>query len=474
MGVFYLLKICQEVVMAKQTIQTINNLIQKHNIEVIDLKCIDLVGRLHHISLPVNSNIMKKLVSEGVGFDGSSYGFRKVENSDMIMIPDLDTAVIDPFRDAPTLSFYTHILLTDDKRSNFTQDGRFLAKQAEKLLKKFTGADKSWWGPEFEFYIFSDVEYDTRTSSSYYNVEHAEEFYKRAYHAANPFDIYDDFRDEACKYFKHFGIDVKYHHHEVGERGQQEIETYFHDLINTGDHIITAKYILFNLARMNDLFITFMPKPMYQQAGNGMHLHMYLTKAAKNAFYKKGEYGNVNELGRYFIGGMLKHGPALSAFTNPSTNSYKRLVPGYEAPVAMTYGQGNRASAIRIPKYVSNPNETRFEYRPPDATANPYLCLTAMLLAGIDGVVNKIDPIKEGYGPFDKNIQDDTDTDNIQFLPRNLTEAIDALEKDNDFLFLGNMFTAELLSQWVNIKKEEIKAIGTMPHPFEYKMYFTL
>ncbi len=459
--------------MSKQSIQSINNIIKKNKIEVIDLKCIDLSGRLHHISLPVHDNIMNKLISEGVGFDGSSFGFRKVENSDMILIPDMETAVIDLFRDAPTLSFYSNIMLTDTKRSRFTQDGRYLAMQAEQLLKKITGADKSWWGPEFEFYIFSNVDYDTRTATSYYRVEHAEEFYKRAYHAANPFDIYDDFRDEASKLLQKFGIKIKYHHHETGERGQQEIETYFNDLLTTGDNIITAKYVLFNFARQKNLFITFMPKPMYHQPGNGLHLHLFLTKKGKNAFYKKGEYGNMNELGRFFMGGMLKHGPALSAFTNPSTNSYKRLVPGFEAPVAMTYGQGNRASAIRIPKYVNNPDETRFEYRPPDATMNPYLCLTAMLLAGIDGVVNKIDPVKEGFGPYDKNFLEE-DRSKVTMLPRNLTEAIDALEADNDFLKRGNIFNDELLEQWVKVKNEEINAIGTMPHPFEYKMYFTL
>ena len=459
--------------MSKQSIQSINNIIKKNKIEVIDLKCIDLSGRLHHISLPVHDNIMNKLISEGVGFDGSSFGFRKVENSDMILIPDLETAVIDLFRDAPTLSFYSNIMLTDAKRSRFTQDGRYLAMQAEQLLKKITGADKSWWGPEFEFYIFSNVDYDTRTATSYYRVEHAEEFYKRAYHAANPFDIYDDFRDEASKLLQRFGIKIKYHHHETGERGQQEIETYFNDLLTTGDNIITAKYVLFNFARQKNLFITFMPKPMYHQPGNGLHLHLFLTKKGKNAFYKKGEYGNMNELGRFFMGGMLKHGPALSAFTNPSTNSYKRLVPGFEAPVAMTYGQGNRASAIRIPKYVNNPDETRFEYRPPDATMNPYLCLTAMIIAGIDGVVNKIDPVKEGFGPYDKNFIEE-DRSKVTMLPRNLTEAIDALEADNDFLKRGNIFNDELLEQWVKVKNEEIHAIGTMPHPFEYKMYFTL
>lgn len=459
---------------SKQTVNSINSFIKKNKIEIIDLKAIDLSGRLHHISLPVKDNIMKKLIEEGVGFDGSSYGFRKVENSDMILIPDLNSAVVDLFRDTPTLSFYSNIILTDSKRSKFSQDGRYLAKQAEELLKKTTGADKSWWGPEFEFYIFSNVDYDTRTATSYYKVEHAEEFYKKAYHAANPFDIYDDFRDEASKLLDQFGISVKYHHHEVGERGQQEIETYFNDLLTTADNIVTAKYVLFNYARKKNLFITFMPKPMYQQAGNGLHLHMYLTKNGKNAFFKKGAYGNMNELGLYFIGGMLKHAPALSAFTNPSTNSYKRLVPGFEAPVALTYGQGNRASAIRIPKYISNPDETRFEYRPPDATINPYLCLSAMLLAGIDGVVNKIDPVKEGFGPYDKNFLDDPSQEKIQMLPRNLTEALDALEVDHQFLRRGNIFTDELLDQWVKVKNEEIQAIGTMPHPFEYKMYFTL
>lgn len=460
--------------MPKHSLQSINALIKKNKIEVIDLKAIDLSGRLHHISLPVNDSVMAKVIKEGVGFDGSSYGFRKVENSDMILIPDLDTAVIDLFRDAPTLSFYSNIILTDEKRSRFSQDGRFLAKQAEDLLKKTTGTDTSMWGPEFEFYIFSKVNYDTRTATSYYTVEHAEEFYKKAYHAANPFDIYDDFRDEACKLLSKFGINVKYHHHEVGERGQQEIETYFSDLLTTADNIVSAKYVLFNFARQKDLFITFMPKPMYQQAGNGMHLHMFLTKKGKNAFYKKGAYGNLNEMALYFIGGLLIHAPALSAFTNPSTNSYKRLVPGFEAPVALTYGQGNRASAIRIPKYISNPDEVRFEYRPPDATANPYLCLSAMLLAGIDGVVNKIDPVKEGFGPYDKNFLDEETRHKIHMLPRNLSEALDALEVDHEFLRRGNIFTDELLDQWVKIKTEEIQAIGTMPHPFEYKMYFNL
>jgi glutamine synthetase len=460
--------------MKRHSLQSCEKLIKSSAIEIIDLKCIDLTGYLHHISLPVRPGVLSTLMRVGVGFDGSSYGFRKVENSDMILVPDLDTAVIDPFRAAPTLSFYTHIHLTDDQRTPFAQDGRTIARRTERLMQETIGTDASWWGPEFEFYIFSKVRFDTRTSSSFYEVEHAEEFFKNAYHAANPFDVYDDFRDDASRLLRQFGIEVKYHHHETGERGQQEIETYFSRLVSTADNIITAKYALFNFARQRNLFITFMPKPMYQQAGNGMHLHIFLTKNGKNVFYRKGAYGNLNDFALHFIGGILKHGAALSAFTNPSTNSYKRLVPGFEAPVALTFGRGNRSSAIRIPKYINNPDETRFEYRPPDATANPYLCLSAILLAGIDGVMRKVDPRKEGFGPLDQNAEDQTSRDHIRFLPRNLDEALDALTEDNEFLRRGGIFTDELLDQWATIKQQEIRAIGTMPHPFEYKQYFNL
>ncbi len=451
-----------------------NRVIEEQGIEVIDLKAIDLTGRLHHISLPVRPGILEKLITEGVGFDASSYGFAKVENSDMVQIPDLSTAQVDLFRDAPTLSFYSTVHLTDEARTPFSQDGRHMAKKVEELLKEFTGADKSMWGPEFEFYIFSKARFDQRTASSFYEIEHAEEFHRNAYHAANPFDLYDDFRDKACSLLKQSGVDVKYHHHEVGERGQQEIETYFSDLLTTADNIVTSKYVLMNFARQQNLYITFMPKPMYQQAGNGMHVHLYLTKEGKNAFYEKGKYANMNELARFFMGGILKHGAALSAFTNPSTNSYKRLVPGFEAPVVLSFGQGNRASAIRIPRYISNPDETRFEYRPPDATANPYLALSAILLAGIDGVVNKIDPEVEGFGPSETLDMSERNKERLRFLPRNLDEALDALELDNEFLKRGGVFTDQLINQWIKLKHEDIAAIGTMPHPFEFKMYFNL
>lgn len=445
-------------------------LIKEHGIEFIDLKSIDLAGRLHHLSLPIHDDTIDKLMDEGVGFDGSSYGFAKVESSDMIQKPDLSTCQIDLFRERPTLTCFADVFLTDEQRSHFPQDVRWVARRAEDLLRKLGIADETRWGPEFEFYIFSNVEYDARTASSFYHIEHAEEFFQNAYHACGPFDLYDGFRDEASLLFKKAGIPVKYHHHEVGERGQQEIEMYFESLLKTGDNITMGKYILFSFAKQKGLHVTFMPKPMYHQAGSGLHVHQYLLKGGKNVFHAAGEYANFNETGLYYIGGMLKHAAALAAFTNPSTNSYKRLVPGFEAPVSITFGQANRSSCVRIPRYVANPDETRMEYRPPDATANPYLMLSAMLMAGIDGIVNKIDPREMGYGPFDSNLFDKED---VKFLPRSLDEALDALEADNEWLLRDGVFPEALVKQWVKAKRAEVHSIATMPHPFEFKMYFT-
>jgi len=455
------------------SMENTNRIIKENDIKFIDLKTIDLVGRLHHITIPYEDEILEKLTKDGVGVDGSSYGFSKVERSDMILIPDFSTSVLDPFRTAPTLSVLTGIYLTDKNQTRFSQDGRYIAQKAEDFLKESGIADTSMWGPELEFYIFSKVEFDTRTSFSFYKLEHQEEFFANAYHAANPFDIYDDFRDEISLLFKQLDIDVKYHHHEVGERGQQEIETQFDALLPISDKIVLAKYLLFNLARKHNLFITFMPKPMFKQAGNGLHVHQYLLKNGKNAFYEKGKYANLNKTGLSYIAGLLKHAKALCAFTNPSTNSYKRLVPGFEAPVAITFGQANRSATIRIPSYVNNPEETRIEYRPPDGTANPYMLMSAMLMAGLDGIINNLDPISEGLGPIDTNIYDNKNV-HVNFLPKNLEEALDALSEDNDFLKRGNVFTDELIQQWINIKHKDVESIATMPHPYEYKMYFNL
>ncbi len=447
----------------------IQELIKEHHIEFIDLKTIDLVGRLHHITLPLRAGTLDCLMEQGVGFDGSSFGFAKVESSDMVQKPDLCTAQVDLFRDCPTLTCFTNVFLTDAERSPFPQDVRWVARHAEELLVKLGIADGTHWGPELEYYIFSKVEFDTRTSASYYKVDHAEEFFQNAYHACSPFDLYDDFRDESCQLLDKAGIPVKYHHHEVGERGQQEIEMLFQPLLQTADSVALAKYILFSQAAEKGLEVTFMPKPMYQQAGSGLHVHQFLTKNGENIFHKEDAYANFSETGLHYIGGLLKHAAALVAFTNPSTNSFKRLVPGFEAPVSLTFSQANRSSCIRIPRYVYDKHETRLEFRPPDATANPHLMLAAMLMAGIDGIINKIDPREEGYGPFDENL---FDKKSLQFLPRDLAEALDALEGDNEWLKRDGVFPDSLIQQWIKTKREEVHAIATMPHPFEYKMYF--
>jgi len=456
-----------------RSFESIVAMIKEQNIKMIDLKSIDLKGRLHHVTLPVEQ-FTPELLKNGVGFDGSSYGFSRLEKSDMIQIPDIETAVVDPFRKIPTLSLFACIHLTDENRSRFSQDPRRIAENAEKYLRDTGIADRSLWGPEYEFYIFSDVEYDTRTSASYYKVKHDEEFHHNAYHACNPNDIYADFRDSAVNMMMSLGIDVKYHHHEVGERGQQEIENMFNTLLTTADQAILTKYILFNLADKNDLYVTFMPKPMFKQAGSGWHVHQFLTRNGKNVFYNKGTYANLNDTAHYYIGGLLKHARALSAIINPSTNSYKRLVPGFEAPTAITFGQANRSSAIRIPSYVSDPEMTRLEYRPPDATSNPYLALSAMLMAGVDGILNKIDPTEEGFGPCDANISDESSRQDIHFLPRNMDKALDELENDYQFLLRGDVFSERLITQWIELKRGELKEIATMPNPFEYKLYFDL
>lgn len=441
-------------------------------IEFIDLKVSDLNGRLHHLTLPYSEEILANLMKNGVGFDGSSYGFQKVENSDMIMKPDLDTALMDPFRKAGTISFFTRVFNTDDKNTPYQFDLRNMAESAEKLLKKYKIADYTMWGPEFEFYILSDVQFDSTATHSYFRIESEEGFNTNGYHIANPLDVYDDFRDEATRYLLEAGVSVKYHHHEVGNLGQQEIETNFDRLLPTADKIILSKYILHNLAREKDLFITFMPKPMYEQAGSGLHVHHYLMNKKGNAFYKKGGYANLNQNALYYIGGVLKHAAALSAFTNPTTNSYKRLVPGVEAPTAINFGQANRASCVRIPRYVKEAEKTRFEYRPPDATANPYLFLSAIMMAGLDGIINKIDPVKHGFGPyeadeFDPNIE-------MKYLPFSITKALDALKNDYEFLLRDEIFDQKLIEHWIKIKSDEFNQISNWPSPAEYSFYFDI
>lgn len=440
-------------------------------IEFVDLKSLDLAGRLHHISLPFD-RFTPDICSEGIGFDGSSYGFRKVENSDMVLIPDLATAMVDPFRERPTLHMFASAHLTDEERTPFAQDGRHIARKAEAALARTGAADASHWGPEYEFYIFEEADFASDKVESFFSVQSRERFSHNAYHACNPFDLYDDFRDEVCRLMKDLGIPVRYHHHEVGAHGQQEIEGWFSGLLHTGDNVVLVKYILHNAARRAGLRVTFMPKPLHENAGNGFHLHQFLTKNGRNVFDDPAGYGSLSEMALHYVGGILAHADALCALTNPSTNSYKRLVPGFEAPTVRTFGRSNRGAAIRIPSYVSDAQLRRVEYRPPDFTANPYLCTAAILMAGIDGIRNRIDPVAHGWQPAD--LQGDGQRREPQFLPRYLDDALDALEADHAFLMHDDVFPESLIRRWLEVKRDEIGRINQRPHPYEFTMYFDL
>jgi len=458
--------------MSSDTFAAVRNDAIAQNMEFVDLKVLDLVGRLHHITFPFERFTLETM-KEGIGFDGSSYGFLKVENSDMVLIPDLSTAHADPFRDRPTLTMFAEVRHVDAERTPFAQDGRTIVRRAEQALRDLDIADSTRWIPEYEFHIFDDAQYESHVTRSSYTMTSNEQFFQNAYHACNPHDHYDDFRDEVCALMRDFNIETRYHHHEVGDKAQQEIEGWLSDLPTTCDNAVLAKYILFNLADRNDLKVTFMPKPLLDNAGSGWHLHQLLLGAdGTNLFDDPEGYASLSRLALHYIGGVLKHSPALCALTNPSTNSYKRLVPGFEAPTAITYGRSNRGAAIRIPSYVADPAHRRVEYRPPDFTCNPYLAASAVLMAGIDGIVNEIDPDAEGFQPEDAPSRDARDE--VQFLPRSLDDALDALESDHEFLLRNDVFPQVLIRRWLEIKRNEIRAINRRPHPYEFTMYFDL
>ncbi len=454
--------------MSTTKFETITQLIKQQEVEFIDLKMLDLTGRLHHLSFPAE-RLTPQLCQDGVGFDGSSYGFLKVEDSDMVLLPDLDTVRMDPFRQRKTLSMFAAAGLTDSHRTPFNQDGRVIGRRAEAALRQAKVADVSQWGPEYEFHIFERADFENGDRELTFRLNSGERFFGNAYHACNPFDRYDDFRDDVSAHMMKFGIPVRYHHHEVGAQGQQEIEGWFSDLVTTGDHAVLTKYIMFNLAERHGLKVTFMPKPLFGNAGTGWHLHQFLLKDGHNVFHDEHGYANLSETALHYIGGILTHADALCAFTNPSTNSFKRLVPGFEAPTVRTFGRSNRGAAIRVPSYVTDPELRRIEYRPPDLTCNPYLCCAAVLMAGLDGVVNRIDPVAAGFAPQDAPSDTGRQGD---FLPRSLDDALDALEQDHAFLLRSEVFPEALIRRWLEIKRDEIQVINRRPHPYEFTMYF--
>lgn len=444
--------------------------IREMQIEFIDLKILDLKGRLHSLILP-SSMLDEKLLNSGVGFDASSYGFAKPEKSDMVMIPDLETMAIDPFRERKTAIFMANIHLTDHARTRFSEDPRFVAYKAETALVKSKVGSSAFFGPEFEFFIFKEAEYGVLEDGNYYFLKKDSEAKDNFYHAGSPEDEFTDFKNEAVALLLQLGIEIKYHHHEVAVN-QHEIEAKFNTLLKTADQAVIIKYVLFNLAKKNNLFVTFMPKPFFGKAGNGWHIHQYILNKETNVFLKKGNYANFSDTGLHYLSGLLFHSGSLSALSNPSTNSYKRLVRGFEAPVSAIFATSNRNAAIRIPAYAED-NETRLEYRPGDASSNPYLFLSAMLLSGIDGIFKNLSPEKFNFGPFDGGIPDTKVFKNkIKQLPENLSEALDCLEKDNEYLKYNNVFDDALIQQWLKIKRAEIIDISRIPHPKEFELYF--
>ena len=458
----------------------------EHNIQMVDMKFCDLWGRWHHLSVPV-SQFTPDLLEQGIGFDGSAVGLKSVKAGDMVLVPDLTTAVCDPFWDAPTISFIC-TTLEADTHAIFTNDPRNIAIRAEEYLRQTGIADESRWGPEYEFYIFDSVSYEYGVNRASYRIDCAEADWNSAegghghyiplhggYHAIPPKDQLYNLRTEITLLLEAMGIPVKYHHHEVGGPGQSEIETPMMSLVQAGDATMMIKYATKMTAQRHGKTATFMPKPLYGEAGSGMHFHQHLFKKGRNVFYDAKGYGCLSKAGLYYIGGLLAHGPALLALTNPSTNSYSRLVPGYEAPVNAFFSLGNRSAAVRIPKYATQPDTARMEFRPPDATCNVYLALAGQLLAGLDGIQRKLDPTEAGFGPIDANIfaWSDEQRSKIKSLPASLNEALIALENDQEFLLAGNVFSPEMLRQWVDYKRnQEYYQVRNRPHPYEMSLYF--
>ena len=464
--------------------------IKENNIVNVDLKACDLFGKWRHLTTPARY-VSEEVLTEGFGFDGSSYGFRAVDKSDMILVPDLSTAFVDPFWEQPTLSFICNIHEIDGDEPRFEQDPRYVCDKAEESLKKLGLGEELLLGPEFEFYLFDEVSFGDSMNAASYCIESRQAHWstnsvekgnagfpmplKGGYHGEQPADRFASFRSELCEELFNMGIGVKYHHHEVGGPGQVEIETEFYTPRSMADKTMQIKYATRNFALENGLSATFMPKPMFGAPGSGFHVHFKLMKNGKPVFSDPKGYAGMSKTAMQFMTGILVHSRALSAFANPSTNSYKRLVPGYEAPVSIVMATSNRSAAIRIPGYVKAPDDKRFEYRAGDCTANPYLMFAAMVMAGIDGVRNKMDPQKCNVGPIEGNIFDLTEAERAKIgaLPRNLLEAIEALEADTEFLKYGDVFTDGLIKTWIKRKRdEEAMPVMLRPHPYEFQLSY--
>ena len=458
---------------------------KRNNAEMVDLKFTDLLGTWQHCTFPIDT-WDEGTFKDGVGFDGSSIrGWQGIHMSDMLAVPDPDTAVMDPFFAEPTVSVIANIVDPITKE-DYSRDPRHVARKGVEYLKKTGIADTCYVGPEPEFFIFDEVRFEQKQNTGFYQIDSVEgawntnrieepnlgykPSYKGGYFPVSPTDIYHDLRGAMVKEMKKVGIVVEAHHHEVGTGGQSEIDMQFAELLKMADQFMWYKYIIKNVAKRNGKTVTFMPKPIFEDNGSGMHTHVSLWKNNKPLFAGD-KYAGLSELALYAIGGVLKHAPALLAFAAPTQNSYRRLVPGFEAPVNLVHSARNRSAAVRIPMYSENPKAKRFEFRCPDPAANGYLSWTAILMASLDGIKNKIDPGK----PLDRDIYDMSKDElkDVPHVPGSLGEALDALKNDHEFLTQGNVFTDDLIETWIEYKKEyELGPLSLRPHPFEFQLYY--
>lgn len=463
--------------------------LSKNDIKFVDIRFTDLLGNLQQMTVP-SKNISKKFFTEGQFFDASSIkGFTNIENSDLQLIPEISTAYLDPFRKHKTLCFLSNIINPTDQQ-NYTFDPRQIAIKAEKYLASTGIADTAFFGCEAEFYIFDQVRYETKTNKSFHYIDSVEGHWnsgkkqknknlgykipkKSGYLPVSPNDHLNDLRNEICLHLDNYNFEVERAHHEVGSGGQCEINYKFDTLVNSADKLQLFKYVVKNVAWNFNKTATFMPKPLFDDNGSGMHVHQSLWSGKNPLFYDEKNYGKLSNLATWYIGGILHHTPSLLALTNPTVNSFRRLVPNFEAPLNLVYSQGNRSAAIRIPLTGNNPEAKRIEFRVPDPASNPYLAFSAQLMAGLDGINKKIVPPK----PVNKNLYSlsPLERKNIPQLPTNLEQALQALEKDNKYLQTGGVFSQDFIDTWINYKKnQEILPLQQRPHPYEFELYYNV
>jgi glutamine synthetase len=470
------------------TPEDVLKLARENGVKVVDFKFVDLPGTWQHFSVPVHV-LSEELFEEGLPFDGSSVrGFQTIDESDMLIIPDATTAFIDPFTAAPTLSLACNIAYPT--KQPYTRDPRYVAQKAEEFLRRTGIADTAYFGPEAEFYIFDAVRYASSDNVQYAEVDSVEAHWnshgrddksnlghlmnaKGGYFPVSPNDTYQDLRTEMVLTLEALGVPVEAHHHEVGAAGQAEIDFRFGSLTQTADRLMLFKYVVKNTARKYGKTATFMPKPVFGDNGSGMHTHQSLWKSEKPLFYDADGYAGLSQLGRYYIGGVLTHAAAILAIGAPSTNSYKRLVPGFEAPVNLVFSKGNRSAAVRIP-LTENPKAQRIEFRPPDPTANPYLLFSALLLAGLDGIRREIEPSQFGFGPVDRDLYSLSveELREIGSVPASLDESLTALENDHSFLTEEGVVPTDLLEKYIAFKREQIDRVRLRPVPIEFSLYY--